>query len=68
MTDHEPVALIKACGIYIVVVASCLPISGAEVISRHRTWGSAHEARQRLQGPKSKPKRTGAATNQSTWL
>ena len=58
MSDSEPVALIKACGIYIVVVAEALPIPNVEVISRHQSWGAAHEARQRLQGGRKAQKRT----------
>ena len=66
-TTDTDVALIKASGIYIVVMASSLPIPRAEVISRHHTWGAAAEARQRLLGAKRAASKKKAAPT-STWI
>ncbi len=65
-TDTE-VALIKACGVYIVVMASSWPIARAELISRHHTWGAANEARDRLQGAKRAASKKKVAPT-STWI
>lgn len=67
MTDTD-VALIKASGIYIVVMASAWPVARAELISRHHTWGAAAEARQRLLGAKRAASKQKAARPQSTWI
>ena len=67
-TDSGPVCLIKASGVLIVVMASAWPIPNAELVSHHRTWGAAHEARQRLQGDKRAAASRKPSANQSTWI
>ncbi len=69
MSNETDVALIKACGIYIVVMASSWPIPRAELISRHRTWWAANEARHALQGARrAASKQKAAPKPQSTWI
>ena len=66
-TDSGPVCLIKASGIYIVVMASAWPIPNAELVSRHRTWGAAKEARDGLlRGRREASRKKPPVT--STWI
>ncbi len=67
VNDSGPVCLIKASGIYIVVMASAWPIANAELVSRHRTWGAAHEARQSLQKSRREASRKKPPIT-STWI
>ena len=66
-TDSGPVCLIKASGIYIVVMAFAWPIPNAELVSRHRTWGAAHEARQSLQKSRKEASRK-KPPSAGTWI